>query len=101
MEQDFLRDRLATHGVEARVPPGEDRELVHDVIYDELVLGVVRDASRAAFVDVVERLVAQGAEGVVLGCTEIELLLGPDDVDVPVFATTGLHARAAVDFALS
>ena len=83
------------------VPEGADRTLVHDVIYDELVLGVVREETRAAYVEVVERLVSQGAEGVVLGCTEIELLIGPDDVDVPVFATTALHARAAVDFALS
>ncbi|WP_253942245.1 aspartate/glutamate racemase family protein [Nocardioides sp. zg-1230] len=101
MEQAFVRDRLATHGIEALVPPGEDRELVHEVIYGELVHGVVREASRAAYVDVVDRLVADGAEGVVLGCTEIELLLRPQDVDVPVFATTRLHALAAVDFALS
>jgi aspartate racemase len=101
MEQAFVRDRLATHGIEALVPPGEDRELVHEVIYGELVHGVVRETSRAAYVDVVDRLVADGAEGVVLGCTEIELLLRPQDVDVPVFATTRLHALAAVDFALS
>lgn len=101
MEQAFVRDRLAAHGIEALVPPGEDRELVHEVIYGELVHGVVREASRAAYVDVVDRLVADGAEGVVLGCTEIELLLRPQDVDVPVFATTRLHALAAVDFALS
>ena len=101
MEQSFVRDRLAGHGVEALVPDGEDLERVHAVIYDELVHGVVRDESRAAYVDVVARLVAAGAEGVILGCTEIELLLGPDDVEVPVFATTRLHALAAVDFALS
>lgn len=100
MEQAFVRDRLATHGIEALVPPGDDRELVHEVIYGELVHGVVREASRAAYVDVVDRLVADGAEGVVLGCTEIELLLRPHDVEVPVFATTRLHALAAVDFAL-
>lgn len=101
MEQAFVRDRLATHGVEALVPPAEDRELVHEVIYGELVHGVVREASRAAYVDVVDRLVADGAEGVILGCTEIELLLRPEDVDVPVFATTRLHALAALDVALS
>lgn len=101
MEQPFYADRLRSHGLDVLVPEGEDRTLVHDVIYDELVLGVVREESRAAYVEVVERLVSQGAEGVVLGCTEIELLIGPDDVDVPVFATTALHARAAVDFALS
>jgi aspartate racemase len=101
MEQAFVRDRLAAHGVEALVPPAEDRELVHEVIYGELVRGVVREESREAYVDVVARLVADGAEGVVLGCTEIELLLRPEDVDVPVFATTRLHALAALDFALS
>ncbi|WP_282595440.1 aspartate/glutamate racemase family protein [Nocardioides xinjiangensis] len=100
MEQAFVRDRLASQGVEALVPVGEDLELVHAVIYDELVHGVVRAESRAAYVDVVERLVAAGAEGVILGCTEIELLLRPEDVDVPVFATTRLHALAALDFAL-
>lgn len=101
MEQAFVRDRLAAHGVEALVPPAEDRELVHEVIYGELVRGVVREESREAYVDVVARLVADGAEGVVLGCTEIELLLRPEDVDIPVFATTRLHALAALDFALS
>ena len=101
MEQSFVRDRLAAGGVEALVPSGEDLETVHRVIYEELVHGVVREESRGAYVAVVDRLVAAGAEGVVLGCTEIELLVGPDDVDVPVFATTALHARAAVDLALS
>ncbi len=101
MEESFYADRLRTHGIEVVVPQGEDLTLVHDVIYDELVLGVVRDESRAAYVDVVRRLVDRGAGGVVLGCTEIELLIGPDDVPVPVFATTRLHALAAVDFALS
>jgi aspartate racemase len=100
MEQPFYADRLRSHGLEVLVPEDDDLELVHRVIYDELVLGVVRDESRAAYADVVRRLVDRGARGVVLGCTEIELLVGPGDVDVPVFATTALHARAAVDFAL-
>ncbi|KRE95788.1 hypothetical protein ASG76_06230 [Nocardioides sp. Soil774] len=101
MEQVFYADRLRSHGIDVLVPDEPDRSLVHDVIYDELVRGVVRDPSRAAYVDVVGRLVEAGAQGVVLGCTEIELLIGADDVEVPVFATTALHARAAVDFALS
>ena len=101
MEQPFYVERLRSHGIEVLVPDVEDRALVHDVIYDELVLGVVREESRTAYVEVVRRLVEQGARGVVLGCTEIELLIGPGDVPVPVFATTALHARAAVDFALS
>jgi aspartate racemase len=100
MEQSFVRERLAAGGVEALVPSGEDLETVHRVIYEELVHGVVREASRAAYVRVIGRLVAAGAEGVVLGCTEIELLVRPEDVDVPVFATTRLHALAAVDLAL-
>jgi aspartate racemase len=69
---------------------------VHRIIYDELCLGLVREESRAAYRAVVQRLVAQGVEGVVLGCTEIELLLGEDDVDVPVFPTTRLHVEAVV-----
>jgi aspartate racemase len=100
MEQPFYADRLRSHGIEVLVPDGHDRALVHDVIYDELVLGVVRAESRAAYVEVVRRLVDRGAGGVVLGCTEIELLIGAEDVSVPVFATTRLHALAAVDFAL-
>jgi aspartate racemase len=100
MEQPFYADRLRTHGLSVLVPPEADRRVVHDVIYDELVLGEVRDASRDAYVAVVDRLVGEGAQGVILGCTEIELLIGQADVDVPVFATTALHALAAVDFAL-
>ena len=101
MEQPFVRERLEKRGIEVLVPRGADLELVNTVIYDELVHGVVREESRAAYVAVVARLVADGAEGVILGCTEIELLIGAADVDVPVFATTRLHALAAVDFALS
>jgi aspartate racemase len=101
MEQPFLTDRLAAHGLEALVPDPTDRALVHRVIYEELVLGVVREESRAAYREVVARLVDRGAQGIVLGCTEIELLLGPADVDVPVFPTTKLHAEAAVAAALA
>lgn len=100
MEQAFLRDRLAAGGLEVVVPAAADRAEVHRVVYEELCRGVVSDASRARFVEVVARLAADGAQGVVLGCTEIELLLGADDVDVPVFATTALHVRAALDAAL-
>lgn len=101
MEQPFLADRLTAAGLEVLVPEAGDRDLVHRVIYDELVLGVVREESRAAYRGVVDRLVARGAQGVVLGCTEIELLIGPDDVAVPTFPTTALHAAAAVRAALA
>lgn len=100
MSQPFYRDRLAAHGLEVLVPAQEDRELVHRVIYAELVHGVVRAESRAAYRGVIRRLVDAGAEGVIYGCTEIELLVGPDDSPVPTFPTTRLHAEAAVDYAL-
>ncbi|MFB4195576.1 aspartate/glutamate racemase family protein [Streptomyces carpaticus] len=101
MEQDFYRARLETHGLKVRVPDAEDRALVHRVIYDELCRGVVADASREAFRRVIGRLVEDGAEGVILGCTELELLIGQSDSPVPVFPTARLHAEAAVEAALA
>jgi aspartate racemase len=101
MEQDFYRDRLESRGLTVLVPEADEREVVHRVIYDELVLGVVSDGSRAAYRDVMARLVSRGARGIVLGCTEIELLVGADDTTVPVFPTTRLHVEAAVERALS
>ncbi|WP_238993299.1 aspartate/glutamate racemase family protein [Nocardioides caldifontis] len=101
MEQSFYRDRLAGHGLSVWVPPADDRALVHRVIYEELCLGIVREESRAAYQEVIGRLVDRGARGVVLGCTEIELLIGQEHSPVPVFPTTRLHAEAAVDLALS
>ena len=101
MEQEFYRGRLEQrHGIEVIVPGEADRVIVHDVIYRELVRGIVREDSRKAYLDIIGRLVAQGAEGVVAGCTEIELLVTPDDVDGPYFPTTRLHALAAADAAL-
>lgn len=101
MEQDFyvgrLRDR---HGLTVLVPPEPDRTLVHDVIYGELVQGVVDPASRQGYLDVIAALVADGARGVIAGCTEIELLVMQDDLTVPYFPTARLHAEAAAAFAL-
>ncbi len=99
MEQPFLRDRLASHGLTVLVPDEQDRAEVHRVIYEELCVGVVREESRAAYRQVIGRLVAAGAEGIVLGCTEIELLVGQQDSPVPVFPTTRLHVEAALDAA--
>ncbi len=101
MEQGFLLERLAGHGLTVLVPDADDRALVHRVIYDELCLGVVTEESRQAYREVIARLVAAGAEGVVLGCTEIELLVDQSDSDVPVFPTTRLHVEAAVTAALA
>lgn len=100
MEQDFYRDRLGGHGVRVLVPDAADRAEVHRVIYEELCLGIVREESRQAYRQVIDRLVAAGAEGVILGCTEIELLIGTADSPVPVFPTTRLHVEAAVDASL-
>lgn len=102
MEQDFYRDRLAQrHGLEVIVPGPDAREAVHRIIYDELCRGLVREASRATYRDVIAELVAQGAEAVILGCTEIGLLVGADDARVPLFDTTALHAARAVEAMLA
>jgi aspartate racemase len=101
MEQDFFKDRLQQHGLDVLVPGAADRALVHRIIYEELVVGEVRDASRLAYRGVIERLVEAGAEAIILGCTEIMLLIGPMDSPVPLFDTTQLHAQAAVAAALA
>ena len=100
MEQDFYRDRLASHGLTVLVPPAGDRARVHRIIYDELCLGVLHEESRQVYRDVITRLADAGAEGIVLGCTEIELLIGAADSPVPVFPTTRLHVEAAVNASL-
>jgi len=101
MEQEFYRGRLADEfGLDLLVPDEPDRTLVHDVIFDELVHGIVRDESREAYQAVVARLMERGAEGVILGCTEIGLLLSASNVPVPVFDTALLHCEAAVCWVL-
>ncbi|WP_432547677.1 aspartate/glutamate racemase family protein [Kineococcus sp. SYSU DK004] len=100
VQQDSYRERMAAHGVEVVVPAPAQRELVHRVIYDELCRGVVDAGSRAACLALVADLAAAGCEGVVLGCTELELLLRQDDTDVRLFPTTRLHVEAAVSAAL-
>ncbi len=101
MEQPFYRDRMASHGLDVLVPEEPERNLVHGIIYDELCRGIVTDSSRDQVRDVIRQLVACGAEGVILGCTEIELLIAQSDCPVPVLPTTALHADAALDAALS
>ena len=101
MERAFYRGRLETaHQLGVMVPDEPDRTMVHQVIYDELVQGVIRDESRQRYLDIIGRLKGRGAEGVIAGCTEIELLVQPEDVGLPYFPTTRLHALAAVDLAL-
>jgi aspartate racemase len=101
MEQAFYRDRLASHGLDVRVPDAEDRATVHRIIYEELVAGIVSDASRDAYRAIIARLVEGGAQAIILGCTEIMLLVSQEDSAVPLFDTTMLHALAAVDEALA
>ena len=102
MERDFYRARLAERfGAEALVPDEPGRALVHRVIYDELCRGEVRDGSRDAVMEVVRAMRSQGADGLILGCTELTLLLGAGDTDLPVFDTTALHAEAGLDVALA
>jgi len=102
MEQEFYKGRLAQrHGLEVLVPEAADRAEVHRVIYEELVQGRVEPASRDAYRAVIARLVARGAEAVILGCTEIMLLVKPEDSTVPLFDTTFIHAEAAVERALA
>ena len=100
MEDGFFLERLARHGIEALVPGPEDRELIHRIIFDELVHGTVTEASRRAIRQVALRQVDRGAGGIILGCTELPMVLSAADVPVPVFDTTALHARAAADRAL-
>jgi len=100
MEQDFYVSRLAAHGLEILIPNEPDRTMIHDVIFRELVRGAITETSKRRYLDAVDRLIANGAEGIIAGCTEIELLIGPDDVSVPFFPTTAIHAAAAVDFAV-
>jgi aspartate racemase len=101
MEEDFYKGRLAQkYGLEVLVPGPADRETVHRVIYEELVVGRIEPSSRRQFVTIIEGLAGEGAEGVILGCTEIGLLVKDKDSPVPLFDTTRIHAEAAVDMAL-
>jgi aspartate racemase len=100
MEQDFYVGRLREHGLTVLVPDARDRKVVHDVIYEELCRGVVLDASRDAYRRIMDGLVERGSQGILLGCTEIDLLVGAEDCAVPVYDTTRLHAERAVTLAL-
>ena len=102
MEQDFYRTRLSyPHGLEVLTPEADDRDIVHRVIYEELCLGRILDASRDQYKRIIGNLVERGAEAVILGCTEISLLIAPDDASVPLFDTTAIHACGAANMALT
>ncbi|TDF39743.1 aspartate/glutamate racemase family protein [Alteromonadaceae bacterium M269] len=102
MEQDFYKTRLSQkHGIEVVVPSENERNLVHEVIYEELCRGVIKESSRQAYVQIINSLSEQGAQAVILGCTEISLLVKPENTALPLYDTTAIHAEAAVSMALS
>jgi len=100
MEEDFYTGRLAARGIDALIPPAEDRKLIDRIIFDEMCKGVFTDAARAEFLRIINDLTERGAQGIVLGCTEIGILVRPTDTDVPLFDTCLIHATRAVDLAL-
>jgi len=101
MEEDFYKGRLSQkHHLQITIPPPEDREVVHRIIYDELCMGEVKPSSKTRYMEIMERLAKEGAQGIILGCTEISLLVKKEDSRVPLFDTTEIHAVAAVEYAL-
>jgi aspartate racemase len=101
MEQDFYRGKLVRDfGLEVLIPSEDERKAIHAILYDELCLGLVKDSSRQVFTRIIQGLESRGAQGIILGCTEIPLIVRPRDSGLPLFDTTALHARAAVDLAL-
>ncbi|MCR3955321.1 MAG: aspartate/glutamate racemase family protein [Gudongella sp.] len=100
MEGIFYRQKLEEKGIEVIIPAESDRQVVHDIIYNELILGDLNPESRRKYVEIINKAAAIGVTGVVLGCTEIPLLIKDEDVDIEVFDTTDIHARAAADFAI-
>jgi len=101
MEHPFYAERLAQHGLQALIPEKDDRDIVHRVVYEELCLGKIVDASRDAYRRIMAKLVAQGAEAIILGCTEISMLVGTQDASVPLFDTTAIHARKAAEWSVA
>lgn len=102
MEMDFYRNKLSEQGIETLVPDSaDDRNYIEETLLHELGKGIIRDETRQAYLKIIDKLLDKGAEGVILGCTEIPLLISESDLSVPVFNTTLIHARAAVDFALT
>jgi aspartate racemase len=100
MEQDFFKERLIRQGIEVLVPGKEDREFVHRAIFTELFSHITKDQTKARFLEIVDSLQKQEAQGLILGCTELPLLLHPEDFSIPVFDTTEIHSKAAVELAL-
>lgn len=102
MELDFFKDKLIAKGIEVIIPISEDdKDFIHTTIFEELGRGLVTDATKKRYLEISNQLIQQGAEGIILGCTEIPLVIQPEDISVPIFDTALLHSKAAVDFQLS
>ncbi|MBI9038800.1 MAG: aspartate/glutamate racemase family protein [Bacteroidales bacterium] len=100
MEQDFFKEKIATKGILTITPDKKEREFINDAIFNELGHGIIKEKTKIAFKEIIENLKAKGAKGIVLGCTEIPLLIKQSDFDIPIYDTTSIHANSAVDFAL-
>mgnify|MGYP001766315382 FL=1 len=100
MTQEFYREKLTERGIDVLIPEGEEIDLVNRVIFDELYLGVVKEDSKAAYLKVIANLQARGAQGILLGCTELGLIVSQEDVSLPLFDTTVIHAKKAIELAL-
>ncbi len=100
MESSFYKERLENKGIEVVIPNELDRQIIHDIIYNELILGVLKQESKQSYIKIINKMIEEGIQGVVLGCTEIPMLIKQGDVPVEVFDTTEIHSKAAVDFAI-
>jgi len=101
MERDFFTNKLTEQGIEAIIPDDDERDFLHYTIFEELGRGIINTETKTYYINVINKLIARGAQGIILGCTEIPLLINNNDVDIPLFDTTSIHAQAAVKFALS
>lgn len=101
MERDFYKTKLSEQGIEAIIPNDDEREFIHYTIFEELGKNILKEESKQRYISIIKKMVDQGAEGIILGCTEIPLLIKQEDIAVPVFDTTLIHSTAAVEFALS
>lgn len=100
MEGDFYTEKLNNYGIEVMIPDDHSKQIIHDVIYKELILGIFKEESRQKYIEIIHQLKAEGAQGIILGCTEIPLLIKNSDVTISVFDTTHIHARGAIDYAI-
>lgn len=101
MENSFFKDKLSLLGIEPIIPDSEDRDFIHSSIFNEFTKGIYKEETKKKYLNIIEKLSNEGAQGIIFGCTEISLLLNPSECNVPVFDTTAIHSKAAVDFALS